>query len=555
MNRPGPQPDAHPFDLPAPLAAKSDPSLIDADRAHFADVAATLEHAVAQLEQALVQARRAPVGHGTAALERDQEVRRLSGRLRALRRYELDLCLGRVVHEGRDEPTYVGRLGLAAPDGRRLLVDWRSPAAEPFFAATHARPMGTVSRRRYRWSAGRIVDYWDEAFTEEGLTQAAALDDQSAFIASLAGSRTSRMRDVLGTIQADQDAAVRADGAGVLVVDGGPGTGKTVVALHRTAYLLYADPRLGHRRGGVLLVGPHHHYLGYVADVLPSLGEEGVHSCTLHDLVPESPLAVPEPDPHVAALKADGRMVAAVEAGVALYEEPPTLALLVETPWGDARLTPAAWAEAFDAADPGTPHNLARDEVWGEVLDVLVDQLDPVEVGLSPDDLRRVLDRHAALRDTFDRAWPLLEHTDVVGDLWTVPAFLRHCAPWLEPEDVRALRRDDPEAWTHSDLPLLDAARLRLGDPEASRRRRRTAAAEARERARMGEVIDDLRTTARESGADGLGEGLVSMLVHDDLQTALVEGARCPPPTLTGWPAPSPTWSWTRPRSSPTRNG
>ncbi|HEY0643184.1 MAG TPA: RNA polymerase recycling motor ATPase HelR [Nocardioides sp.] len=524
------QQDTLPFALPETLAAKTDPALIDRDRAHFAAIADSLEHAIAELEQSLAETKRTTARRGTAALERDQEVHRQTARLRALRRYDLDLCLGRIVHDGSgggvDETTYIGRFGLADRDGRRLLVDWRSPAAEPFFAATHAHPQGLVSRRRYRWSNGRIVDYWDEAFTEEGLSRTAALDDQSAFIATLGSSRTARMRDVLGTIQADQDAIVRAGSRGALVVDGGPGTGKTVVALHRTAYLLYADPRLGHRRGGVLFVGPHQPYLAYVSDVLPSLGEEGVQTCTVRDLVPESPKAGPEVDERVAALKADARMVAAIEPAVAIYEEPPTETLLVETPWADVRLTAAEWAEAFDSPDPGTPHNLARDDVWDEILTILVDKLDSDD--LAPEDssrqaLRTVLHGHGALREAFDRAWPLIEHTDLVGDLWTVPAYLRHCAPWLTPEDVRALRRSDPEAWTYADLPLLDAARLRLGDPEASRRRRRTTAAEARELARMGEVIDDLRTTARETGADELGDGLVSMLVHDDLQSALVD--------------------------------
>ncbi|MBD3925730.1 AAA family ATPase [Nocardioides cavernae] len=523
-----------PFALPRALAAKSDPSLIDRDREHFTRIATGLERAITDLEERLAEVRRTAVRHGTAALERDQEVHRLATRLRALRRYDLDLCLGRIVHftpENGDEQdggtTYIGRFGLADSDGRRLLVDWRSPAAEPFFAATHAHPQGLVSRRRYRWVGGRIVDYWDEAFTEEGLTHTAALDDQSAFIATLGGSRTPRMRDVLGTIQADQDAIVRAGSRGALVVDGGPGTGKTVVALHRTAYLLYADPRLGHRRGGVLFVGPHAPYLAYVGDVLPSLGEEGVQTCTVRDLVPEAARG-PEGDAQVAGLKADLRMVEAIEPAVALYEEPPTEPYLVETAWGDVRITASEWAEAFDSPDPGTPHNLARDDVWDEVLTILVDKAADVVEDLSPDELRRVLDGHVGLRDTFDRAWPLIEHTDLVGDLWTVPAYLRRCAPWLDPDEVRALRRDDPEAWTYADLPLLDAARLRLGDPESSRRRRRTQAAEARERARMGEVIDDLRTTARETGADEFGDGLVSMLVHDDLQTALVDDAALP---------------------------
>ncbi len=167
--------------------------------------------------------------------------------------------------------------------------------------------MGLASRRRYRWNGGRINDYWDEVFAPEGFAGHAALDDQSAFIASLGGNRSARMRDVLGTIQADQDAVIRAGSRGTLVVDGGPGTGKTVVALHRSAYLLYSDPRLGHRRGGVLFVGPHEPYLGYVADVLPSLGEEGVQTCTLRDLVAEgaaAAAAVAETDPEVARLKA-----------------------------------------------------------------------------------------------------------------------------------------------------------------------------------------------------------------------------------------------------------
>ena len=178
--------------------------------------------------------------------------------------------------------------------------------------------------------------------------------------------------------------------------------------------------------------------------------------------------------------------------------------------------------------DPGTPHNLARDDVWDEVLTILVDKAADVVEDLSPDELRRVLDRHAGLRDTFDRSWPLIEHTDLVGDLWTVPAYLRHCAPWLEPEEVRALRRDEPEAWTTPTSRCSTPPGCGSVTRRRRRRRRRAQAAEARERARMGEVIDDLRTTARETGADELGDGLVSMLVHDDLQTALVDDAALP---------------------------
>jgi DNA helicase IV len=198
------------FDLPARLAAKADPALIAGDEAHLAEIEAALGQSIAELAERLDAERRAPGGIGQQALDRDMEIHRLSARLRLLRRYSLDLCLGRMVQADESEPTYIGRIGLTDRDGRRLLLDWRSPAAEPFFGATHANPMGLVSRRRYRWTRGRISDYWDEVFTADGLEGNAALDDQSAFIASLGGSRSGRMRDVLGTIQADQDAIIRA---------------------------------------------------------------------------------------------------------------------------------------------------------------------------------------------------------------------------------------------------------------------------------------------------------------------------------------------------------
>src|SRR5690348_13710632 len=322
------------FDLPDHLAAKADPALIAADEQHFAAIAKSLDQSIADLSERLDAERRAPGRTGQEALDRDLEIHRLTARLRGLRRFGLGLCLGRMVIADAAEPVYVGRLGLTASAGGRLLVGWRSPAAEPFFGATHANPMGLASRRRYRWTGGRVGDYWDEVFTPDGFAGHAALDDQSAFIASLSGDRSGRMRDVLGTIQADQDAIIRAGSRGALVVDGGPGTGKTVVALHRSAYLLHSDPRLGHRRGGVLFVGPHRPYLAYVADVLPSLGEEGVRTCTLRDLVPEGAEARPETDPEVARLKSSAELVGAIEPAVRFYENPPTAPMTVGTPWG-----------------------------------------------------------------------------------------------------------------------------------------------------------------------------------------------------------------------------
>jgi hypothetical protein len=465
----------------------------------------------------------APGGIGQEAMDRDLEIHRLTTRLRTLRRFGLDLCLGHIVSGDDREPVYVGRLGLTDSEGRRLLLDWRSPAAEPFFGATHANPMGLTSRRRYRWTRGRVSDYWDEVFTADGFEGHAALDDQSAFIASLGSNRSARMRDVLGTIQADQDAIIRAGSRGALVVDGGPGTGKTVVALHRTAYLLYSDPRLGHRRGGVLFVGPHQPYLAYVADVLPSLGEEGVQTCTLRDLVPEGAAAVSETDPDVALLKSSADLVKAIEPAVRFYEEPPTEGMEVETAWSELWLSADDWAEAFEAPEPGTPHNEARDQVWEELVTILAGkhEQDGDDDAASLDLVRRSIAQNRELADTFNKAWPLLDATELVGDLWEVPAYLRLCAPWLAPADVQRLQRDDVHAWTVADLPLLDAARQRLGDPETSRRRRRHDAAVAAEREQMDRVVDELLQLDDD-------EGMIAQLRQEGIRDVLVDEGALP---------------------------
>ncbi len=509
------------FDLPDHLAAKAEPAMIAVDEKHFAAIAESLEQSIAELSDRLAVERKAPGGIGQEAMDRDMAIHRMTTRLRTLRRFGLDLCLGHIISAADPEPIYIGRLGLTDSTGHRLLLDWRSPTAEPFFGATHANPMGLTSRRRYRWSRGRVSDYWDEVFTAEGLESHAALDDQSAFIASLGSSRSARMRDVLATIQADQDAIIRAGSSGALIVDGGPGTGKTVVALHRAAYLLYADPRLSHRRGGVLFVGPHQPYLAYVGDVLPGLGEDGVQTATLRDLVTEGARATIESNPTVARLKSSADMVKAIETAVGIYEEPPATGMTVETEWGDVSLSAEDWAEAFEAAEPGTAHNEARAEIWEELLTILIDKYDSDE---SPDLLRKSLLQNRELRRSLNRAWTVVEAADLVGDLWSVPAYLRKCAPWLSPDDIQMLQRAQPQAWTVSDLPLLDAARQRLGDPAASRRRRRQEANAAAQREQMAMVVDNLR----EAADDEYGVGLVTMLRGEDFHDALVDQSAVP---------------------------
>jgi len=193
--------------------------------------------------------------------------------------------------------------------------------------------------------------------------------------------------------------------------------------------------------------------------------------------------------------------------------------MTVETPWSDLWLSADDWAEAFAAAEPGAAHNEVREQVFQELLTILIDK-DNSDV--APESLRNSLAQNRELRTTFNRAWPLVDAADLVGDLWTVPAYLRRCAPWLDPEEVRTLQREDAKAWTVSDLPLLDAAGQRLGDPQASRRAQRQRAATAAEHERMADVVADLVAT------DDSEMQVMSMLRGQDLKDALLDEAALP---------------------------
>ena len=533
------------FDLPPRLQRKADPALIDRDERQFAAIAAALAADLERTEMRLAALRREAVSGGQRALERDLEVQSLSARSRILRRFGRDACIGRVVDE-EGVVTYIGRFGLADAAEERLLMDWRAPASAPFFAATAARPLGLTSRRRYRWREGRIVDYWDEVFADDGIDHSAALDDQSAFIASLGESRSSTMRDVLATIQSDQDAIIRAGAAGALVVDGGPGTGKTVVVLHRAAYLLYADARVQSGHGGLLFVGPHRPYVDYVDDVLPSLGEDGALVCAVNDLVDGGSDAAEEADPEIRRLLGDGRVVDAVGAAVRLWQRPPRRHTPIETAWGTLVLGAAEWSEVFSDAD-GLPHNVVRARAWDRLLDLLEervadelrggedtgdewsegwgeasrarDEFDAYGSGWDEDEsTREVLENDEELRALFDRAWPLLDPDALLRGLLTSREMLRRCAPWLAPVEVDALiARGAPAEWTDVDLPLLDAARGGVGDPRSEVRERRARRAAAEEHRVMSDVVSDL------IAADDGDLRIMSMLRGQDLRRTLAQ--------------------------------
>ena len=333
-------------------------------------------------------------------MDRDLEIHRLTTRLGVLRRYGLDLCLGHIVRA--DDP----RAGLRRSSraqrlaGGRLLLDWRSPAAEPFFAATHANPMGLASRRRYRWSDGRISDYWDEVFTPDGLDQPRGRARRPVGVHRQPG------RDPL---VADAGRARHDPGRPGRDHPGGferrsrrrrrPGhrqDGRRPAPRRPTC----CTPTRGwaHRRGGVLFVGPHQPYLDYVADVLPSLGEEGVRTVHAARTGRRGRRGGAGSRWRDRPAEVFGRHGAARSStAVRFHEEPPTAAMTVTTPWADVRLDAEDWAEAFEAPEPATPHNDAREVVWQELLTILTDKHERDGDTVSADQIRRSLQRNGEL--------------------------------------------------------------------------------------------------------------------------------------------------------------
>ncbi len=487
---------------PTALASLS----LDGD--HLATVLEVVEQQVDDLRRRLDQLRRLEVPAGAARLQRDLETHQLSGRLHVLSLLGNELCLGRF-DRADGSRVYVGRLGLRDADGRQLLVDWRTPEAEPFFAATLASPMGVVRRRRFRWTEGIVVDSWDE-WLDLGVPQeeTGLQDAQSAFLAALATSRTDRMSSALATIQADQDAIVRADARGCTVVDGGPGTGKTVVALHRAAYVSFSQ------QNAVLYVTKHVRLAAYVQDVLPSAGEDEVPVVTLEDLYAEAATRR-ESQPVLAWLKGDPRMVTAVERAVAFFQDLPQEAVVAELADGDVVVRPRHWVDALETC--GETQHVPRRK---ELLEALADLLGAPDVARDPAVVR-------ALRTT----WPDLTPAGVVTDLLTHRGLFAHCAPWLTETGRAAVRAHalDGEGWHVTDQPLLDVARQRLGlnpideVPAVELATRRAAAREAVARMRELADADNAHLYMLTEGEDGL------------VDTAdVLEPASAPPPPRLG---------------------
>jgi DNA helicase IV len=408
------------------------------------------------------------VGTHQSRSERDAFAVLHENRLAQLWAVEDRLCFGRLDLADASR-RYVGRLGLSDDAQRRLLVDWRAPAAMPFYQATAATP-GDVVRRRHLVTRGRAVTgVEDDVLDMEALDddQRAALHGEGALLAAVNAQRTGRMTDIVATIQAEQDRIIRADAAGVLVVQGGPGTGKTAVALHRAAFLLYTHrERLA--RSGVLVVGPSPVFLRYIDQVLPSLGETGVVLATAGQMFPG--VDAREGDrPEVAALKGSLGMADVVARAVAARQRVPEAPVRLEVDGHALVLRPRTVAAARDRARrSGKPHNEARVVFVKDLLVHLAEQmgrvlgtrLDPEDRGEVIKDLRASVDVRRAL----NLAWMPLTPQRLLTALLTRPERLAEAAPGLSPAERALLLRDPDAPWTVDDVPLLDEAAEVIGE-------------------------------------------------------------------------------------------
>jgi len=413
---------------------------------------------------------------GGTLVARDAEVRALAQSAARLDVADQGLCFGRL-DSLTGERLYVGRLGLFDEhnDYEPLLIDWRAPAARAFYIATGASPEGMRRRRQFHSLGRRLVDFTDEVF---GRPDPDAGDDSpfssdAALLAAVNAPRGEGMRDIVATIQSQQDEIIRLDHPGVLVIEGGPGTGKTVVALHRVAYLLYTQ-RARIERHGVLVVGPNEAFMNHIGRVLPALGESEVVFMTVGDLLPGLNVTA-EDDPDVARIKGSRAILTVLEAAIADRQRVPEQPL--EIPLGDVTLQIAAdtaqWA-IDEARASGLPHNAAR-AVFRDIVTYVLSERGIARIGrgwLTRDnkdawekvraDLLADLEDNDRFIAALDQLWPVLEPQELLAELYTSPERLH--AAGADP----ALLREVGDAWTTSDVPLLDELVDLLGRDKAA---------------------------------------------------------------------------------------
>ncbi|MFJ9951850.1 HelD family protein [Kitasatospora sp. NPDC091207] len=461
-------------------------------------------------------------------LERDTMEIHHTRRLAELYAAEYGLCFGRL-DTADGERQYIGRIALADDDHEPLLTDWRASAAEPFYRATPAAPGGVTGRRHLRSKGRTVVDFDDDAFGVGALDGRAGseLSGETALLASLTAARTGRMGDIVSTIQAEQDRVIRSELSGVLVVQGGPGTGKTVVALHRAAYLLYTHrDRLAKR--GVLVIGPNTTFLRYIDQVLPALGESEVVLSSIGALYP-GVTGTDTETPEAAAVKGDARMArvlaAALEGLRQLPEESWTLTVGRNSAHREELVIGRALCERAHAAAhrSGEPHNEARAALVERLSSELALRIARDRGGeMELDDVVDLADGlvlEADFQALAERLWPLLGPEQLLTALFGSPELLARAMPDFSEAERAALLREhagpDQEAarWTTDDVPLLDEAAELLGPlPGSAVSRRIDAAAEAEQRQFAQTVLEDFGAGLAEIDAEMLtrqyrGEG------------------------------------------------
>jgi DNA helicase IV len=369
---------------------------------------------------------------------------------------------------------YIGRIGLRDADQQPILLDWRVPQASAFYQATAATPLGARARRHLTTEGRNVVRIEDEVFDAALLTDdTTELQGEGALLAALRAERTGRMTDIVATIQAEQDRIIRSEIAGVLVVQGGPGTGKTAVALHRAAYLLYSHrDRL--RTSGVLIVGPSPSFLQYIEAVLPSLGETGVVLASVGALYPGVETTL-EDAPEVAALKGRADMAELIARAVRSRQVVPTEPQVLDVLGEKLTLEPSVVQNALQAAQrTRKPHNVARQQFQKSVLGTLATRLaeqlrshgntiDDADMGWLREDVRSSYDVRVAL----NTAWLPLTPEKLIQDLFARPNWLATLTPTWSQAERDLLRRGRDTPFTVSDVPLLDEAAELLGEFDA----------------------------------------------------------------------------------------
>ena len=429
---------------------------------------------------------RAAGSHGspTQRTERDSFATMYEDRLMQLRAVEDRLVFGRL-DDTAGNRRYIGRIGLSDERHEPLLTDWRAEAARPFYEATPSHHGDIVMRRHITLNFRDVVALEDEVLDvgAESVDQArtnGTLTGEGALLASLNSRRTGKMGDIVATIQAEQDRIIRADMGRALVVQGGPGTGKTAVALHRAAYLLYTHRRtLSH--SGVLVVGPSAAFLHYIDQVLPSLGETGVISRTIADLIPNV-TATAVDTPQAARLKGEARMAEAIRNAVSARERVPDNLPVARINGIDVPMLAVDVEQALaDARRTRQPHNKARSTFVRSMLAAMrmryEEQLDYTPEQEEMSRVTSELRMNDRVRVALNLAWLPMNGAWLIDDLFSKPARLRRFAPWLSDDDVDVLSRDKGSPLTRSDVPLLDEALELLGeDPRLAERRKRNEA-------------------------------------------------------------------------------